>query len=154
MNFVKNESLKRCEFYENYYFENKYDFLDNFGFLQSYPGGGAKWIPAWELHSRDPTLVMWKAVYSMLEGGLDRKNKMAQLHVYPEGIETVPEEIYKSNFLNLIVLTLYFTCFVYSGISGQVEPVRPVPKRLEEFSKEELEKFPKFWDFPEEYVIK
>ena len=135
MNFVKNESLKRCEFYENYYFENKYDFLDNFGFLQSYPGGGAKWIPAWELHSRDPTLVMWKAVYSMLEGGLDRKNKMAQLHVYPEGIETVPEEIYKS-------------------ISGQVEPVRPVPKRLEEFSKEELEKFPKFWDFPEEYVIK
>ena len=40
------------------------------------------------------------------------------------------------------------------GISGQVEPVRPVPKRLEEFSKEELENFPKFWDFPEEYVIK
>ena len=40
---------------------------------------------------------MWKAVYSMLEGGLDRKNKMAQLHIYPEGIETVPEEIYKSN---------------------------------------------------------
>ena len=109
--------------------------MDNSGFLQSYPGGGAKWIPAWQLHSRDPTLVMWKAVYSMLEGGLDRKNKMAQLHVYPEGIETVPEEIYKS-------------------ISGQVEPVRPVPKRLEEFSKEELEKFPKFWDFPEEYVIK
>ena len=38
-------------------------------FLQSYPGGGAKWIPAWELHSRDPTLVMWKACYSNLAGG-------------------------------------------------------------------------------------
>ena len=70
--------------------------------MQSYPGGGAKWIPAWQLHSRDPTLVMWKAVYSMLEGGLDRKNKMAQLHIYPEGIETVPEEIYKSNLIGYI----------------------------------------------------
>ena len=41
----------------------------NIFFLQSYPGGGAKWIPAWELHSRDPTLVMWKACYSNLAGG-------------------------------------------------------------------------------------
>ena len=95
-------------------------------FLQSYPGGGAKWIPAWELHSRDPTLVMWKACYSNLAGGnflfyyfkkwiciaeknigfilkisgLQRRNLMASLHVYPDGIETVPEEILNSKTFN------------------------------------------------------
>ena len=96
---------------------------------------------------------MWKAVYSMLEGGLDRKNKMAQLHIYPEGIETVPEEIYKSMIAIMYIWSL--NSFQYTlGISGQVEPVRPIPKRLDEFTKEELEKFPKFWDYPEEYVVK
>ena len=34
------------------------------GYNKSFPGGGAKWIPAWQLHSRDPTLVLWKAVYN------------------------------------------------------------------------------------------
>ena len=32
--------------------------------------------------------------------------------------------------------------------------VRPVPKKLDEFTKEEVEKFPKLWDYPEEYVVK
>ena len=44
--------------------------------------------------------------------------------------------------------------FFVLGISGQIEPVRPVPKKLSEFSAEEIENFPKFMDFPEEYVIK
>jgi hypothetical protein len=29
-----------------------------------------------------------------------------------------------------------------------------VPKRLDEFSAEEVENFPKLWDYPEEYVVK
>ena len=32
--------------------------------------------------------------------------------------------------------------------------MRPVPKKLDEFTKEEVEKFPKLWDYPEEYVLK
>ena len=51
-----------------YYYLRKIGKTSQF-FLQSMPGGGAKWIPAWELHSRDPTLVMWKACYSNLAGG-------------------------------------------------------------------------------------
>ena len=105
------------------------------GYNKSFPGGGAQWIPAWQLHSKDPTLVMWKACYHNLSGGLQRKSFMAQLHVYPDGIDTVPEEILNS-------------------ISGQIEPVRPIPKKLNEFTTEEIENFPKFMDFPEEYVIK
>ena len=107
----------------------------NQGYNKSFPGGGAQWIPAWQLHSKDPTLVMWKACYHNLSGGLQRKSFMAQLHVYPDGIDTVPEEILNS-------------------ISGQIEPVRPIPKKLNEFTTEEIENFPKFMDFPEEYVIK
>jgi large subunit ribosomal protein L13 len=96
-------------------------------------GGGAHWIPAWQLHSRDPTLVMWKACYSNMYGGMERRTKMARLHVYPG--EDVPEDI-------------------ISNVSGQIAQVRPVPKKLDEFSTEELEKFPKLWDYPEEYVVK
>ena len=46
-----------------------------------------------------------------------------------------------------------FHLFNVPDISGQIEPVRPVPKKLNEFSKEELENFPKLWDYPEEYLI-
>ena len=96
-------------------------------------GGGPHWIPAWLLHSRDPTLVMWKACYNDLYGGIMRKSTMARLHIYPD--EEVPEEI-------------------MVNVSDQIPPVRPVPRRLEEHSPEEVEQFPKLWDYPEEYVIK
>ena len=98
-------------------------------------GGGAKWIPAWQLHAKDPTLVLWKACYNNLNGDLKRKGHMARLHVFPDGFEGVPEEI-------------------AANISGQIEPVKQVPKRLDEFSAEEIENFPKLWDYPEEYVLK
>ena len=60
---------------------------------------GALWIPAWQIHDRDPTLIMWKvgrqsrgvspstpnpqAVYNNMAGDAFRKNNMARLHVYP-----------------------------------------------------------------------
>jgi len=64
-----------------------------------------------------------------------RKGHMARLHVYPDGFEGVPEEI-------------------AANITGQIEPVKHVPKKLDEFSAEEIENFPKLWDYPEEYVVK
>jgi hypothetical protein len=63
------------------------------GYNKSFPGGGAKWIPAWQLHAKDPTLVLWKACYNNLNGDLKRKGHMARLHVYPDGFEGVPDEI-------------------------------------------------------------
>ncbi len=56
---------------------------------------------------RDPTLVMWKACYNNLYGGLLRKSIMARLHVFPD--EDVPEEI-------------------MVNVSDQIPQVRPVPK--------------------------
>ena len=85
------------------------------------------------LNSRDPTLVVWKACYNNMYGGIERRNKMARLHVYPD--ENVPDDI-------------------MSNVSHQISQVRPVPRKLDEFTKEEVEKFPKLWDYPEEYVLK
>ena len=41
-----------------------------------------------------------------------------------------------------------------TNVSHTVEQPRRVPKRLDEYSKEEVEKFPKLWELPEEYAIK
>lgn len=103
-----------------------------------YPGAfgghcGAKWIMAWQLHSRDPTLVLWKACYNNLKGGLQRKTLMARLHIYPD--DEVPEELMQN-------------------VSAQIRQIRPVPKRIDEFTQEEVENFPKVWEYPEEYIIK
>ena len=60
---------------------------------------------------------------------------MARLHVYPDGFEGVPDEI-------------------SANLTGQIEPVRQVPKQLDKFTAEEVENFPKLWDYPEEYIVK
>ena len=44
---------------------------------------GGLWIPAWQLHDRDPTLIQWKAVYNNMYGGMLRKANMSRLHVFP-----------------------------------------------------------------------
>jgi len=55
--------------------------------------------------------------------------------LHTDGFEGVPEEL-------------------TANLSGQIEPVRPVPKSLDEYSSEEIENFPKLWDYPDEYAIK
>ena len=105
------------------------------GYNKSFPGGGAKWIPAWQIHARDPTLVLWKACYNNMKGGLDRREFMARLHIYPDGLDTVPDDILRN-------------------VSHTVEQPRLVPKRLEEYSQDEMKEFPKLWDYPEEYALK
>ena len=49
------------------------------------------WMAYPTLDRRDPTLVVWKACYNNMYGGLERRNKMARLHVYPD--DNVPEDI-------------------------------------------------------------
>merc|ERR1712029_219250 len=39
---------------------------------------GKLWIPAWQLHERDPTLILWKAVYNNMENTMMRKNMIAR----------------------------------------------------------------------------
>lgn len=58
---------------------------------------------------------------------------MERLHIFP-GTE-IPEEIKKN-------------------ISGQIRPLKAVPKRLQEYSDEEIKNFPKLFDYPKDYILR
>lgn len=95
-----------------------------------YPGG-ASWTLAWELHKKDPTLIVKKAVYNSMDGNLQRRYTMERLHIFPD--QNVPPEL-------------------MGNVSNQIRQVRPVPKRLDYYNKEEVEKYPKLIDYPKDYV--
>ncbi|KAK3592128.1 hypothetical protein CHS0354_019410 [Potamilus streckersoni] len=96
-----------------------------------YPGGFSE-TAAWRLHEVDPTKVIEKAVYFYLPKNLLRRGRMRRLHIFPE--EQVPTEI-------------------LTNISDQIQQVQPVPKRLDEYTQEEIESFPKLFDWPEDFVL-
>ncbi|KAK7071458.1 54S ribosomal protein L13 [Halocaridina rubra] len=96
-----------------------------------YPGG-ASWTLAWELHRKDPTLVVRKAVYSKLDKNLLRRGKMARLHIFAD--DEVPNSILEN-------------------LSGQIRQLRAVPKRLDHYTDEEIKSFPRIFDWPKDYVI-
>ncbi|XP_054278370.1 39S ribosomal protein L13, mitochondrial [Macrosteles quadrilineatus] len=96
-----------------------------------YPGG-ATWTYAWELHEKDPTMVMHKAVLRAIEKNWNRIRILKRLHIFPES--EIPEDI-KQN------------------ISNQIPVQRPVPRSLLSYSDEEIAKFPKIVDYPKDYVV-
>ncbi|CRL00810.1 CLUMA_CG014062, isoform A [Clunio marinus] len=55
-----------------------------------YPGG-ASWTLAWELHSKDPTMIIKKAVYRCIGISLQRRHTMQRLHLFKDA--NVPKEI-------------------------------------------------------------
>lgn len=71
-------------------------------------------------------------MYHHMKGNLFRRVVMERLHIYPEC--NVPKEIMEN-------------------ITNQIRPLRPVPKTLESYSKEEIEKYPKIIDYPEDYIL-
>ena len=76
---------------------------------------------------------MRKAVYKSMAGNLTRRTCMERLHIFPDS--EIPQEILKT-------------------ISGQIRPIRPVPKPLQEYSEEEIKSFPKVFDYPNDYIIR
>lgn len=103
-------------------------------FHHSHYSGGKKWTPAWELHAKDPNLVLYKAIYRACGNiGLKRHELIARLHMYPD--DQVPEH-------------------VMENISGYIRQLRPVHKPIDGYSEEELKQFPKLFDYPEDYAKK
>ncbi|XP_044735180.1 39S ribosomal protein L13, mitochondrial [Chrysoperla carnea] len=97
-----------------------------------YPGG-ATWTLAWELHDKDPTMILKKAVYNSMDGNLQRRYTMQRLHLFPD--DKVPTDILEN-------------------ISNQLRQLRPVPKRLDKYSPDEVEKFPKIMNWPSDYILR
>lgn len=44
---------------------------------------GATWASAYELHLRDPTIVLYKAIYKQLRASDNRRTLMARCHIFP-----------------------------------------------------------------------
>jgi large subunit ribosomal protein L13 len=96
-----------------------------------YPGGFSA-TRLYKVHDIDPTKVLYQAVYSTIKGTLLRRPRMSKLHLFPD--ENVPSD-------------------VISNICGQIHQVRPVPRRLDEYTKQELQNFPHLYNWPADYVI-
>ncbi|KAE8599581.1 hypothetical protein XENTR_v10017239 [Xenopus tropicalis] len=95
--------------------------------------GGFQQVTAAQLHQRDPTAIMKLAVYGMLPKNLHRRTMMQRLHLFPE--DDIPEEIMKNLF-------------------AEIPQPRKVPRRLDEFSGEEINAFPKLWIPPPDFIMK
>lgn len=58
---------------------------------------------------------------------------MQRLHLFPD--DKVPENLLKN-------------------VSNQIQQLRPMPKRLDHYSKEEIKSFPKIIDLPKAYIVR
>lgn len=77
--------------------------------------------------------ILWKAVYKSLTNNLERRPRMARLHIFKD--ENAPPQIMEN-------------------ISSQILPLQKIPKRLDQYSRDEVESFPQLWDYPKDYVLK
>lgn len=98
----------------------------------TYPSG-ASWTLAWELHSKDPTMIVKKAVYRALKINLQRHNTMQRLHIFKDN--NVPKEILEN-------------------VTNQIRQLRPVPQRLDQIDVNFVKSFPKVMDPPKDYLPK
>ncbi|XP_048658360.1 39S ribosomal protein L13, mitochondrial [Marmota marmota marmota] len=78
------------------------------------------------------TGIVKLAIYGMLPKNLHRRTMMQRLHLFPD--EDIPEDILK----NLV---------------EELPQPRKIPKRLDEYTPEEVEAFPRVWSPPEDYRI-
>ncbi|XP_077293270.1 mitochondrial ribosomal protein L13 [Arctopsyche grandis] len=97
-----------------------------------YPGG-ASWTLAWELHDKDPTLIVKKAVYRQMRGNLQRRHVMQRLLLYSN--DKVPLDI-------------------MGNITHTIPTLKPVPERLDHIPQEVIDSFPKVMEYPENYILK
>lgn len=68
-----------------------------------------------------------------MSGNLQRRHTMQRLFVYHN--DKVPED-------------------VMQNVSNQIRQIRLVPTRLDHIPEEEVNKYPKVMEYPEQYVLK
>ncbi|XP_033022233.1 39S ribosomal protein L13, mitochondrial-like [Lacerta agilis] len=94
-----------------------------------YPGGFRQ-VTAAQLHLRDSTAIVKLATYGMLPKNLLRRTMMQRLHIFADYV--IPEEMRK----NLVDV---------------LPQPRKVPKRLDEYTQEEIDAFPRLWNPPKDF---
>lgn len=77
--------------------------------------------------------IIKKAIYSAMDGNLQRRYTMERLHIFPD--ENVPEDMLQN-------------------VSNQIKQLRPVPVKLCDISQEERDKIPRLIKYPIDYQLK
>lgn len=89
-------------------------------------GGGQNWKSAWELHLKDPTFVLERAIYKYCGQRTSKYRPFARLVLLKD--DNIPEDIKER-------------------ISAQIRQQRPVPRRLQDIGPDERANFPKLFDY-------
>lgn len=89
-------------------------------------GGGQNWGSAWELHLKDPTFVLERAIYRYCGKEDARLRAFARLTLLKG--DNIPDEIREK-------------------ISAQIRQARRVPRKLDSIPAEELDNYPKIFDY-------
>lgn len=76
---------------------------------------------------------MKKAIYNSMDGNLQRRYTMERLHIFPDA--NVPSDLMKN-------------------VSNQIRQIRPIPKRLDHYTADEVKEFPKLIDYPKDYILR
>ena len=92
---------------------------------------GHTWASAYELHLRDPTIVLYKAIYKALIRTKESRTIMARCHIFPDA--NVPEEL-------------------MANVCDEIKQVQLMNKKLDEYTEEEIRAFPKLVDVPDDYI--
>ncbi|VDK45983.1 unnamed protein product [Taenia asiatica] len=121
-----------------------------------------------EMHARDPTEVLRREVRSHLKNWTGRPDWLARLHIFADGIEVdfwfpVLDTFFVSDFVVPLRNSLP-VCSpsqiqtlpkeLIKNVSGVIRQVLPVPRRLEAYSVEEINAYPKLFDWPENYAAR
>ncbi|XP_057691067.1 39S ribosomal protein L13, mitochondrial [Corythoichthys intestinalis] len=96
-----------------------------------YPGG-FKQVTAAQLHQKDPKAIVKLAVYGMLPKNLHRRTMMQRLHIFPEN--ELPEDI-------------------RANLTEELPQPREIPRKLSEYTQEEIDAFPRLWTPPEDFKM-
>jgi len=92
---------------------------------------GTTWASAYELHLRDPTIVLYKAIYKELRSSHERRTLMARCHIFPD--DNVPEEL-------------------MANVCDEIRQVQPMIKSINEYTDEEIRNFPKLVKQSDEFT--
>jgi len=86
-----------------------------------YPGG-LKEIKARDVHKRDSCEILWRSVRGMMPKTRTRNRSMKRLHLFEDDKHPFASNIY-----------------------AKLLPPHPMPRRLEEYTAEEIENYPKLF---------
>uniref|UniRef100_A0A0N5AVB1 39S ribosomal protein L13, mitochondrial n=1 Tax=Syphacia muris TaxID=451379 RepID=A0A0N5AVB1_9BILA len=109
-----------------------FDWKHRFYFFNKEYPKARSFIPAWQIHEYDQCRIVSLAVYKELGNNLMRRVHIQRLHLFPD--DKIPEVIKRN-------------------IGAQLEQVQAVPKRSDQYTEDERNKFPRLFKYPKDHFL-